>query len=85
MEQTIKNMTSQSHLDKSLIPKGHYCYETVGVEHTIEGVKITTRRCPYFEWKCVDDGLNWHEGYCNLVEDTDILLDDLTKICNENK
>jgi len=77
-------MTLQSKLDKSLIPKGFYCYETLSVEREVGGTYITTRRCPYFEYKIVDDGLDWREGYCNFIQESDVLLDDLCKVCSEN-
>jgi len=77
-------MTSQLKLDKSLIPKGFYCYETLSVEKEEGGTYITTRRCPFFEYKVVDDGLDWREGYCSFIGESDVLLDDMCKICCEN-
>lgn len=71
-------------VDKSLIPRGEYCYEIQSIESSKGGTVIKTKRCPFFVFKTVDDGLDWKEAYCNYVEDTSWKLDEQLKICGIN-
>lgn len=68
--------------DKSLIPQNtFYCYELLSVETTPSGTVLKTRRCPFYKYKVIDPNINWQEPFCELFDETDLLLDDQVKIC----
>jgi hypothetical protein len=68
-------------MDKTVIPKGDYCYTITGPVYTNkDGIPtLPTKRCPYWEH------LPFGSAYCSYLDERDdLLLVDQVKICGVN-
>ena len=75
-------------MDKSLIPKGDYCYTWIEVPSVKNGFRGKVKCCPY--WESRDDKPEQSNGYCKYLklgdwmENGTSLLFDQVKECGEN-
>jgi len=78
----LKKNFKSSEIDKSMIPKGDYCYEII----YLDDEKVTIKPCPYYD---IDENRLYEEsGYCHFLKEGDWecfgFLYARIKECNEN-
>jgi hypothetical protein len=72
-----------------VVPRGMYCYTARGPFYSENGtlIGVRTNRCPF--WGSIRspilDGRGEFDGYCWLLDTTDITLWDQLKICGINE
>lgn len=69
---------------KAYIPKGPYCYKSVGTIKGATGIRgIKVKKCPFY---CSIDIMGIKHNFCSYCASfNDILLDDQCKICGEKE
>lgn len=70
---------------KAYIPKGPYCYKTIGKFVSESGVKgIKVKLCPFYHSISVPGNVESNFcSYCGAYDD--LLLDDQCKVCGERE
>lgn len=70
---------------KAYIPKGAYCYKTIGTirdGNKVKGIKV--KLCPFYHTINVLDNVEGNFcSYCGIFNDP--LLDDQSKVCGEKE